>query len=39
VIQSIVIKAFREEKDRSKLPGYVRTYDDFDSVMEGIGSE
>jgi len=34
VIQSAVIKAFREEKDRSKQPGYVCTYDDFDSDYE-----
>jgi stage V sporulation protein G len=36
VIQSAVIKAFREEKDRSKPPGYVCTYDDFDSEMEEL---
>jgi stage V sporulation protein G len=34
VIQSAIIKAFREEKDRSKQPGYVCTYDDFDSDYE-----
>ena len=31
IIQSAVIKAFMEEKERAKLPGYVCTYDDFDS--------
>jgi stage V sporulation protein G len=31
VIQSAVIKAFLAEKERSKQPGYVCTYDDFDS--------
>ncbi len=31
VIQSAVLKAYREERERSKQPGYVCTYDDFDS--------
>src|SRR5579884_3963392 len=31
VIQGAVLKAFHAEKERSKLPGYVCTYDDFDS--------
>src|SRR3954452_7548405 len=31
IIQSAVIKAFQEEKERAKLPGYVCTYDDFDA--------
>src|SRR5689334_221361 len=31
VIQSAVLKAFNAEKERSKQPGYVCTYDDFDS--------
>ena len=31
VIQSAVLKAFHAEKERSKQPGYVCTYDDFDS--------
>src|SRR5215210_4947704 len=31
VIQSAVLKAFQQERDRSKLPGYVCTYDDYDS--------
>jgi stage V sporulation protein G len=30
MIQERVISAFREELDRSKLPGYVSNYDDFD---------
>jgi stage V sporulation protein G len=30
IIQSAVIKAFQEEKERAKLPGYICTYDDFD---------
>ena len=30
VIQAAVLKAFQEEKERAKLPGYVCTYDDFD---------
>jgi stage V sporulation protein G len=30
MIQDRVILAFREELDRSKLPGYVSSYDDFD---------
>ena len=31
MIQSAVLKAYREERERSKQPGYVCTYDDFDS--------
>ncbi len=31
VIQSAVLKAFMAEKERSKQPGYVCTYDDYDS--------
>src|SRR5213080_2738017 len=34
VIQSAVLKAFHAEKERSKLPGYVCTYDDYDSDYE-----
>lgn len=30
VIQSAVIKAYQEERERSKQPGYVCTYDDLD---------
>jgi len=36
VIQSAVLKAFREEKERSKQPGYVCTYDDYDSDYDTI---
>jgi stage V sporulation protein G len=35
VIQTAVLKAFTEEKERSKQPGYVCTYDDFDGDYEG----
>ncbi len=31
VIQSAVLKAFQEEKDRAKQPGYVCTYDEYDA--------
>jgi stage V sporulation protein G len=31
VIQSAVLKAFQLEKERAKQPGYVCTYDDYDS--------
>jgi stage V sporulation protein G len=31
VIQSAVLKAFNEERERSKRPGYVCTYDDYDA--------
>jgi stage V sporulation protein G len=30
VIQAAIIKAYQEEKERSKQPGYVCTYDDYD---------
>lgn len=30
LIQSAVVKAFMEERERAKLPGYVCTYDEFD---------
>lgn len=30
VMQSAIIKAFSDEKERAKLPGYVCTYDDYD---------
>jgi stage V sporulation protein G len=35
VVQSAVIKAFQQEKEKSKMPGYVCTYDDFDSDYDG----
>jgi stage V sporulation protein G len=31
IIQTAVLKAFHAEKERSKQPGYVCTYDDYDS--------
>ena len=31
MIQNRVIEAFEEEKERAGLPGYISTYDDFDS--------
>jgi stage V sporulation protein G len=31
VIQNAVLKAFQEETERAKLPGYTCTYDDFDA--------
>jgi stage V sporulation protein G len=34
VIQTAVIKAFQEEKERSKQPGYVSNYDDFEADYE-----
>ena len=30
LIQNAVIKAYAEEKERSKLPGYICTYDEYD---------
>src|SRR5438552_3063855 len=39
VIQSAVLKSFREEKERSKQPGYVCTYDDYDSDYDEVSSE
>jgi stage V sporulation protein G len=38
VIQTAVLKAFQAEKERSKLPGYVCTYDDFDSDYDAATS-
>jgi stage V sporulation protein G len=35
VIQGAVLKAFVAEKEKAKLPGYVCTYDDFDSDYDG----
>src|SRR5579883_2511551 len=35
VIQGAVLKAFSAEKERAKQPGYVCTYDDFDSDYDG----
>jgi stage V sporulation protein G len=33
-IQSAILKAFQEEKDRAKQPGYVCRYDDYDAEYE-----
>jgi stage V sporulation protein G len=38
VIQTAVLKAFHAEKERSKQPGYVCTYDDYDSDYDGAAS-
>ena len=35
VIQGAVLKAFTAEKEKAKMPGYVCTYDDFDSDYDG----
>src|ERR1700757_357308 len=35
VIQTAVLRAYQEEKERAKQPGYVCTYDDFDGDYEG----
>lgn len=34
LIQERVIRAFRDEVERSKLPGYVPSYDDFDEEVD-----
>jgi len=34
VIQSAVLKAYTEERERSKMPGYVCTYDDYDGDFD-----
>jgi stage V sporulation protein G len=34
VIQSAVLRSYSEERERSKQPGYVCTYDDYDSDYE-----
>jgi stage V sporulation protein G len=38
VIQTAVLKAFQAEKERSKQPGYVCTYDDFDGDYDNAAS-
>jgi stage V sporulation protein G len=35
VIQSAVLKAFQLEREKAKQPGYVCTYDDYDSDYDG----
>jgi stage V sporulation protein G len=41
VIQSAIIKAYMEERERAKMPGYVCTYDDYDGgdFDEAFGAE
>jgi stage V sporulation protein G len=41
VIQSAIIKAYTEERERAKMPGYVCTYDDYDGgdFDEAFGTE
>ena len=34
VIQTAVIKAYQEERERAKMPGYVCTYDDYDADFD-----
>jgi len=36
VIQTAVLKAFHAEKERSKQPGYVCTYDDYDTDYDAF---
>ena len=36
VIQGAVLRAYQEEKERSKQPGYVCTYDDYDSDYDDV---
>jgi stage V sporulation protein G len=38
VIQGAVIKAYQEERERAKQPGYVCTYDDYDSDYDDVPS-
>src|SRR5213592_2767580 len=38
VIQGAVLKAYQEERERSKQPGYVCTYDDYDSDYDEVTS-
>ena len=38
VIQGAVIKAYQEERERAKQPGYVCTYDDYDSDYDDVAS-
>jgi stage V sporulation protein G len=38
IIQTAVLKAYQAERERSKQPGYVCTYDDFDSDYDGVVS-
>ena len=38
VIQTAVLKAYQAEKERSKQPGYICTYDDYDSDYDGAAA-
>jgi stage V sporulation protein G len=38
VIQSAVLKSYQEERERSKQPGYICTYDDYDSDYDDVAS-
>lgn len=37
VIQTAVVKAYQEERERSKQPGYVCTYDEYDDIDGELG--
>ena len=39
VIQTAVLKAYHEERERAKMPGYVSNYDDFESDYEDSYSQ
>src|SRR5207249_4680685 len=36
VIQTAVLRAFQVEREKSKMPGYVCSYDDYDSDFDGV---
>ncbi|HZT78978.1 MAG TPA: SpoVG family protein [Gemmataceae bacterium] len=36
VIQSAIIKAYQEERERAKQPGYVCRYDDYDADLDAV---
>src|SRR5262249_46456078 len=38
VIQGAVLKAYHEEREKAKMPGYVCTYDDYDSDFDDVTS-
>ena len=38
VIQGAVLKAYHEEREKAKQPGYVCTYDDYDSDFDDVTS-
>jgi stage V sporulation protein G len=38
VVQSAIIKAYQEERERSKQPGYVSSYDDMDDGPESYSN-